>query len=466
MLGARLAQANALSHARPPAGLKSLSSRALSSRARSLSTGAKNVVIVDGVRIPFALSQTIYQDVMAVDLAKMSLTGLMAKTGLDASLVDYVLYGTVIQESRTSNIAREAAMHAGYPIDVPAHTVTLACVSSNAAICQGAEKILAGQADVVVAGGCETFSDVPIRYSRPVRKRLLGAAKAMKKGPAGALGLLKGLKLKDLAPEAPSISNFTTGEVMGHSSDRLAAKFGISRKDQDDYTLMSHTRAQQAHDDGLYAEELVPGVKGADLSENSIKASSTPEKLAKLKPAFIKNETGTHTAANSSFLTDGAAATLVMSEEKALALGFKPKAYLRHWTFAAVDPFEELLLGPTYAVSKVLNDAKLDLKDVGVVEMHEAFAGQVLSNFAAMNSDKFASDFLPNRTQKLGEMDFAKVNTQGGSLSLGHPFGATGSRIVTTASNRLQRSGEQFALVAACADGGIGHSCLLERYPN
>jgi acetyl-CoA acyltransferase len=206
---------------------------------------------------------------------------------------------------------------------------------------------------------------VPIRYSRPVRKRLLGAAKALKKGPAGALGLLKGLKLKDLAPEAPSISNFTTGEVMGHSSDRLAAKFGISRKDQDDYTLMSHTRAQQAHDDGLYAEELVPGVQGADLSENGIKAASTPEKLAKLKPAFIKNETGTHTAANSSFLTDGAAATLVMSEEKALALGFKPKAYLRHWTFAAVDPFEELLLGPTYAVSKVLNDAKLDLKDVG-----------------------------------------------------------------------------------------------------
>ena len=428
--------------------------------------GGKNVVIVDGVRIPFALSQTIYQDQMAVDLAKMSLSGLMNKTGLDASLVDYVLYGTVIQESRTSNIAREAAMHAGYPINVPAHTVTLACVSSNAAICQGAEKILSGQADVVVAGGCETFSDVPIRYSRPVRKRLLGAAKALKKGPAGALGLLKGLKAKDLAPEAPSISNFTTGEVMGHSSDRLAAKFGVSREDQDAYCLMSHQRAQAAHDAGLYADEVVPGVQGADLSENGIKADSTPEKLASLKPAFIKNETGTHTAANSSFLTDGAAATLVMSEEKALALGFKPKAYLRNWTFSAVDPFEELLLGPTYAVSKVLNDAKLQLRDVGVVEMHEAFAGQVLSNFAAMNSDKFARDHLPNRDAKIGEMDLDKVNTQGGSLSLGHPFGATGSRLVATASNRLQRSGEQFALIAACADGGIGHSCLLERYPN
>ena len=201
-------------------GAKSLSSRYLLAGARGLSGsagGGKNVVIVDGVRIPFALSQTIYQDQMAVDLAKMSLSGLMNKTGLDASLVDYVLYGTVIQESRTSNIAREAAMHAGYPINVPAHTVTLACVSSNAAICQGAEKILSGQADVVVAGGCETFSDVPIRYSRPVRKRLLGAAKALKKGPAGALGLLKGLKAKDLAPEAPSISNFTTGEVMGRA---------------------------------------------------------------------------------------------------------------------------------------------------------------------------------------------------------------------------------------------------------
>lgn len=433
--------------------------------ARALSSSAKrNVVIVDGVRIPFALSQTIYQDLMAVDLAKMALTGLMDKTGLSGSDVDYLLYGTVIQESRTSNIAREAALHAGLPIDLPAHTVTLACVSANAAICQGAEKILAGQAEVVIAGGCETFSDVPIRYSRPVRKRLLGAAKALKKGPMGALGLAKGLRLKDLAPEAPSIANFTTGEVMGHSSDRLASKFGVSRADQDAYTLASHARAQKAHDDGLYAEEMVPGVNGADLSENGIRVS-TPEKLASLKPAFVRDETGTHTAANSSFLTDGAAATLIMSEEKALELGFSPKAYLRNWTFSAVDPFEEMLLGPTYAVSKVLSDASLDLKDIDVVEMHEAFAGQVLANFAAMNSDSFAKANL-GRSTKIGEMDLDKVNTQGGSLSLGHPFGATGSRLVATASNRLQRDGGKFALVAACADGGVGHACLLERYPN
>jgi len=196
-----------------------------------------------------------------------------------------------------------------------------------------------GQADVVIAGGCETFSDVPIRYSRPIRKRLLGAAKAMKKGPAGALSLLKGLKLKDFAPEAPSIKNFTTDEVMGHSSDRLATKFGVTREEQDKFTLRSHKNAQKAHDSGIYADELVPGVEGdADLHENGIKASSTPEQLAKLKPAFVKNGAGTHTAANSSFLTDGAAATLIMSEAKALELGYKPKAYLNNWTFAAVAP--------------------------------------------------------------------------------------------------------------------------------
>mmetsp|Transcript_4236 Transcript_4236/g.17183 ORF Transcript_4236/g.17183 Transcript_4236/m.17183 type:complete len:470 (-) Transcript_4236:316-1725(-) len=447
----------------------------------SLSTAPKkrNVVLVDGVRIPFALSSTVYDDCLAVDLARASLTGLVTKLGLDASLVDYVLWGTVVQEPRTSNIAREAAMHAGIPKGVPAHTVTMACVSANAAICQGAEKILAGQADVVIAGGCETFSDAPIRYARPVRKRLIGAKAAMKKGMLrGTMSLLKGLKAKDLAPEAPQIANFTTGEVMGHSSDRLSAKFGVSRAAQDEYCMRSHTLARQAHDDGLYAEELVPGPATGEkpasskepkkatnpLDENGIRVS-TPEQLAKLKPAFIKGPEGTHTAANSSFLTDGAAACVIMDEAKALELGLTPKARLVDFTFAAVDPFEELLLGPTYATSQLLLRNGLSLeKDIDVVEMHEAFAGQVLSNFTAMASDAFAKENLPGRDAKVGVMDISKVNTQGGSLSLGHPFGATGARLVTTAANRLKRDDKRLALVTACADGGIGHACLLERY--
>mmetsp|Transcript_13583 Transcript_13583/g.36153 ORF Transcript_13583/g.36153 Transcript_13583/m.36153 type:complete len:443 (-) Transcript_13583:28-1356(-) len=433
---------------------------------RGLGTAqTKRVVVVDGARIPFAMAGTKYKDQMAVDLMRYALRGLLTKTALPVEEVDYVLCGTVVQEPRTSNIAREAAMHAGLPHTIPAHTVSLACVSANAAICQGAEKILSGQADVVIAGGCETFSDVPIRYSRPIRKRLLGAAKAMKKGPMGALSLLKGLKLKDFAPEAPSIKNFTTDEVMGHSSDRLATKFGVTREEQDKFTLRSHQNAQQAHDSGIYADELVPGVEGdADLHENGIKASSTPEQLAKLKPAFVKNGAGTHTAANSSFLTDGAAATLIMSESKALELGYKPKAYLNNWTFAAVDPFEEMLLGPTYATAKVLDMAGVSLDEIDVVEFHEAFAGQVLANFNAMKSDEFAREKL-GREAAVGTMQMDRVNPHGGSLSLGHPFGATGARLVTTAANRLQREGGKLALVAACADGGVGHACVLERYP-
>lgn len=353
-------------------------------------------------------------------------------------------------------------MHAGIPQSVPAHTVTMACVSSSAAICQGTEKIMAGKADVVLAGGCETFSDVPIRFSKPIRSRLLSASKVMKKkGPLfGPLSLLRGLKAKDFAPEAPQIANYTTGEVMGHSSDRLAAKFGVSRQEQDLYASNSHRKAHDAHANGLYSNELMAAQGSSDLSENGIRVSS-PEDLAKLKPAFVKPH-GTHTAANSSFLTDGAAASLLMSEERAKQLQFVPKAYVKDFVFSAVDPFEEMLLGPTYAVSKLLAKNNLSLSDVDVVEMHEAFAGQVLANFAALGSDSFAQKNL-DRSSKVGDVDVTKVNTLGGSLSLGHPFGATGSRLVTTAVNRLQREQKRFALVAACADGGIGHACLLER---
>jgi acetyl-CoA acyltransferase len=224
---------------------------------------------------------------------------------------------------------------------------------------------------------------------------------------------------------------------------------------------MSHLRAAEAHAQGLYKDELV-AVDGK-LEENGVKKDTTYEKVAKLNPAFIKPH-GTHTAANSSFLTDGAAACLVMTEEKALQLGFKPKSYIRHWTYVAVDPFEELLLGPTYATHKVLKAAGLKLSDIGVIEMHEAFAGQVLANLNAMASDKFAKEKLDGNA--VGRFDFAKMNTLGGSLSLGHPFGATGARLVTTASNRMQREGQRFALLAACADGGLAHSCILERYDN
>eukprot|EP00595_Chromulina_sp_UTEXLB2642_P003723 CAMPEP_0196765364 /NCGR_PEP_ID=MMETSP1095-20130614/8282_1 /TAXON_ID=96789 ORGANISM="Chromulina nebulosa, Strain UTEXLB2642" /NCGR_SAMPLE_ID=MMETSP1095 /ASSEMBLY_ACC=CAM_ASM_000446 /LENGTH=332 /DNA_ID=CAMNT_0042123293 /DNA_START=263 /DNA_END=1262 /DNA_ORIENTATION=+ len=321
-------------------------------------------------------------------------------------------------------------MGAGIPITVPANVVTQACISANQAITTAAEKIISGQADIIIAGGVETMSDVPIRYSRPIRQRFLQLSKALKKGPLGALGLLKGLTFKDLAPEAPAIANYTTGEVMGNSSDRLAAKFGVSRKDQDEFTVLSHHRAAKAHADGLYVDELVP-VDG-NVSENGIKGDTTYEKVSKLSPAFIKPH-GTHTAANSSYLTDGASAVLIMSEEKALQLGFKPKAYIRAWNYVGVDPFEELLLGPTFATEKVLRQANLTLNDIGVIEFHEAFAGQVLANITALQSESFAKSRFASG-KPVGKFDFDKMNTLGGSLAIGHPFGATGGRLVTTAS--------------------------------
>uniref|UniRef100_A0A7S1TQ53 acetyl-CoA C-acyltransferase n=1 Tax=Phaeomonas parva TaxID=124430 RepID=A0A7S1TQ53_9STRA len=431
-------------------------------RTFSAASAAKNVVLVDGCRIPFVLANTSYKDYMAVDLARLALKGLLDKTALPAGDIDYILYGNVIQEPKTSNIAREASMGAGIPQHVPSHTVAQACISANAAICQGAEKILAGQADVVVAGGVETFSDVPIRFSKPLRQKLIRGQKVFKKGPGAAIPyLLKGLKPAHLVPDAPAIANYTTGEVMGHSSDRLAQRFGVSREDQDAFALRSHVNAAKAHAAGLYEEEIV-AVDGSK-EENGIKGDSSAEKLASLRPAFVKPH-GTHTAANSSFLTDGASAALIMSEEKALAMGFKPKAYLRAWTFVAVDPFESMLLGPTYGANKVLTQLGLGLDDIDVVEFHEAFAGQVLSNFTAMGSDKFGQEEL-GRSGKVGDINMDKVNTRGGSLSLGHPFGATGARLATTAANRLRDEDGRFALLAACADSGLGHASIIERYP-
>ena len=212
----------------------------------------------------------------------------------------------------------------------------------------------------------------------------------------------------------------------------------------------------------FYEGEVIP-YKGC-TDENGIKHGSTKESVGKLRPAFVKPH-GTHTAANSSFLTDGASASLVMSEERALELGFKPLAYLRDYSFKSCDPFEELLLGPTYCSQEVLARNNLDMEeDIGVFEIHEAFAGQILSNLTAMGSQKFADDNFNGK--KVGSVDMDKLNTKGGSLALGHPFGATGSRLVTTAARRLQMEDERFALIAACADGGTGHACILEKYDN
>jgi acetyl-CoA acyltransferase len=344
--------------------------RSWSASASASAGPLKNVVVVGGIRLPFCQTSSVYSDELAVDLQRLAITGLLTQTAVPKEAIDYVICGNVIQEVKTSNIAREAAINAGLPYSIGAHTVAQACISANAAICTGAQQIMTGHADVVLAGGVETFSDVPIRLSRPIRQKLITMNKAMKKGgPFGAVRhMLKGLKTKDISLETPAIANYTTGEVMGVSSDKLAAKFGVSRQEQDEFTVRSHSLAQKAHDEGFYKGEVIP-YKGSTV-ENGIKGDSSMESVGRLKPAFVKPH-GTHTAANSSFLTDGAAMSLLMSEEKALELGFKPWAYVRDWSFRSCDPWEELLLGPTYCTHDILQRNKMTLSDLGVLEIHE-----------------------------------------------------------------------------------------------
>uniref|UniRef100_A0A8C2CP36 Trifunctional enzyme subunit beta, mitochondrial n=1 Tax=Cyprinus carpio TaxID=7962 RepID=A0A8C2CP36_CYPCA len=409
--------------------------------------GVKNIVLVDGVRTPFLQSGTtftLHKDVNASDL------------------VASVFYLLLNAKQQKEIFIFKAALGAGFSDKTPAHTVTMACISSNQAMTTAVGLIAAGQCDAVVAGGVEFMSDVPIRHSRKMRKTMLSLNKAKTLG--ARLSLLGSIRLAHLSPELPAVAEFSTAETMGHSADRLAAAFGVSRLEQDEFALRSHTLAKKAQDGGMLSDVISFKVPGRDIvsKDNGIRPA-TMEQLAKLKPAFIKPH-GTVTAANSSFLTDGASAVLIMSEEKALAMGYKPKAYLRDFVYVSQDPKDQLLLGPTYATPKVLEKSGLTLNDIDVFEFHEAFAGQIMANLKAMESDWFAQTYMGRKT-KVGAPPMEKFNTWGGSLSLGHPFAATGCRLVTTVAHRLQKEGGQYGLVAACAAGGQGHAMVIEAYP-
>ncbi|XP_046416156.1 trifunctional enzyme subunit beta, mitochondrial [Neodiprion fabricii] len=428
------------------------------------SPAGKNIVYIDGVRTPFLLSGTQYSKLMPHDLARHALLSLVNKTGIDKDLVEYITYGTVIQEVKTSNVGREAALAAGFSQKTPAHTITMACISSNQAITTGVGLIACGVYDVIVAGGVEFMSDVPIRHNRNMRSLMLRANKA--KTLPQKLGLLASIRPGHFVPELPAVAEFSSGETMGHSGDRLASAFGVTRAEQDQYALRSHTLASQAQQQGFLSDIApfkVPGVNEVIDKDNGIRVS-TPEQLAKLKPAFVKPY-GTVTAANASFLTDGASAALIMTEERAKQLGLKPKAYLRNFTYVSQDPVDQLLLGPAYAIPKVLEKAGLGLNDIGVWEVHEAFAAQILANLKAMDSDWFAQKYM-GRSGKIGVPDINKWNAWGGSLSIGHPFAATGVRLATHTANRMIREDQQFGLIAACAAGGQGVGMILERHPD
>ncbi|OQY04127.1 MAG: acetyl-CoA acetyltransferase [Bacteroidetes bacterium 4572_117] len=423
----------------------------------------RNVVIVDGVRTPFLRSGTDYQDMMAYELGAAAIKNLMHKTAIRTSQIEQVIMGTVIHNIRTPNVARESALIAGLSPFTPAHTVSQACISANVAISHAADMIRLGSIDVAIAGGTDSVSDIPIAFNKKMRKKLFNARKIKNFGDT--LKFVSSLRLSDFKPDVPDITEFTTGLSMGQDADLLAAKLNITRAEQDEYAVRSHKLAAKAAELGILANEIakvetLPKYKTV-IEDNTYRADSSVEKLAKLRPAFDKRN-GTLTAANSSFLTDGAGAVLLMEEEKAIELGYQPKARIKSYTFVGRDPKKELLLGPAYAIPKVLKLAGLSLGDIDVFEIHEAFAAQVLAVLKSLNSDSFGKDNLGLKG-KFGEIPIEKLNIWGGSLSLGHPFGATGARLLTTAANRLIYEDKQFAILAACAAGGHGHAMVIER---
>lgn len=423
----------------------------------------QKVVIIDGSRTPFLKSGTDYMNLMSYQLGGFAIKGLLTKTGIEPSEIDAVIMGNVISNIETPNVAREAALMAGVPNTTPCRTVSQACISANRAIADGCLEIMTGQADVVIAGGVDHTSDAPIQFPRKMRKKLFKAQRNKTLGDN--LKFISSLRISDFVPEAPKVAEYSTKRVMGQDCDIMAARFEVSREAQDSFAVRSHQLAAKAQEAGLLSKEIttvnIPPKFKAIEKDNGVRGGSTVEKVAKLRPAFDK-KFGTLTAANSSFLTDGGAAVLLMSEAKAKALGFTPKAEVVDFIFTGQRLEDELLLGPTYAVSKLLKRQNLTFEDIDVIEFHEAFAGQILANLEALASDDFAKANL-DREKAVGKMPMEKFNLWGGSLSIGHPFGATGARLMTTTANRLHYENGELGLLAACAAGAHGHAMLIRK---
>ena len=423
----------------------------------------REAVLVDGVRTPFLKSNGAFKPLMSHELGRAAIAGLVAKSGVDPRVVDLVVMGAVVQDPRTSNLAREAMLGAGLPLTTPAFTTTLACISANVAATTVVDQIELGRIDVAIAGGAESFSDPPIRLSKNLRQALVKLQKA--KGAAGYIDILKELSPEDILPDIPSAAEFSTGLSMGDSCERFARRTGVTRTESDEFAVRSHVLADRAWKEGRYASEVVavPVPPGFDLvkTDDGPRGDSTMESVGKLKPAFDK-EWGLVTAASSSFLTDGGSAVLLMSGDKAKKLGVKPRSIVRDYVYAAGDPLEELLAGPALTIPKLLQRTGLKPSDIGVWEIHEAFAAQTVACLKQLRDKTFLHDRVGYDAGVI-DIPLDKLNLWGGSLSLGHPFGATGGRLLTTATHRLEVSGARFAVVSGCAAGGHGSAILLEN---
>jgi acetyl-CoA acyltransferase len=425
--------------------------------------GIPRVAIVAGLRTPFAKMGGAYRDVSALQLGQLVVRELLERTGVPAEWVQQVVYGQVVPSVSAPNIAREIVLGTAMPRNIEAYSVSRACATGYQSTVNVAQAIQAGVIDCGISGGADSASDVPITVSKRLAKALIQLSQARSAG--AKLKAFKGLSPKDLVPVPPALTEPSTGLSMGESAEKMAKENGITRAAQDALAHRSHTNATKAWADGFFADEVMhvytpPKYEGGISKDNLIREGSTLEGYAKLRPAFDRKH-GTITAGNSSPLTDGASALLLMSEKKAKAEGLEVLGYIKSYAFAAIDPGGQMLMGPSYATPIALDRAGIKLADLKLVDMHEAFAAQVLSNTQAFASKEFAEREL-GRSEAIGEIDMDTFNVNGGSISIGHPFAATGARQITQTLRELKKRGGGLGLCTACAAGGLGAAMVLE----
>jgi len=428
-----------------------------------LVTGSgERIAIVAGLRTPFAKQATAFHGVPAVDLGKIVVNELLKKHDVDPKIIDQLVFGQVVQMPEAPNIAREIVLGTGMNVHTDAYSVSRACATSFQSTVNIAESIMAGFVDVGVAGGADSTSVAPVGVSKKFARTLLDLSKARSFG--AKMALIRQLNFKDILPVPPAVAEYSSGLSMGQTAEQMAKTHGITREEQDALAHRSHTLATKSWQEGKLDGEVMTAhsepYKSFISKDNCIRENSELASYARLRPVFDRKH-GTVTAATSTPLTDGASAILMMREGRAKELGYKPLGYIRSYGFAAIDVWEDMLMGPSFASPIALQRAGMNLADLDLIEMHEAFAAQALANVKMFGSNKFAQTHL-GRDKAIGEIDMDKFNVMGGSLAYGHPFAATGTRLIVQTLNELNRRGGGVGLTTACAAGGLGAAMIVE----
>lgn len=422
----------------------------------------ERIAVVSGLRTPFAKQATAFHGVSALDMGKMVVNEMMIRSGLDPAMIDQVVYGQVVQMPSAPNIAREIVLGTGMNVHTDAYSVTRACATSFQSVVNVTESIMAGNVDIGIAGGADSSSVVPIVASKTFARALVDLGKT--KTLMQRLAIFKKLSLKDIMPVPPAVAEYSTGISMGQTAEQMAKTHGITRQAQDELAHRSHTLATKAWESGKMADEVMVAYpepyKAAFEMDNNIRTNSSLDGYGKLRPVFDRKH-GTVTAANATPLTDGASAVILMREGRAKELGLEPLGFIRSFAFSAIDVYDDMLMGPSYATPLALERAGMNLNDLDLIEMHEAFAAQTLANVKMWSSEKFAREKL-GRDKAIGDIDMSKFNVNGGSLAYGHPFAATGTRLITQTINELRRRGGGTGLTTACAAGGLGAAMIVE----